>query len=126
MPNSPTAPLAFTIDRGNGGRPDLRAQLTLDPRTSEVAKWEPFASNNMGRQLRLWSRWVHTGEAGGLFGQTLAGLASLGGAVLVYTGFALAWRRFFFKRTGQSGRQQSTTGERQPQDEVTPMLTETR
>ena len=30
-----------------------------------------------------------------LFGLALSGLACLGGCVLVYTGFALAWRRFF-------------------------------
>jgi hypothetical protein len=28
-------------------------------------------------------------------GQTVAGLASLGGAFLVYTGLSLAWRRFY-------------------------------
>lgn len=39
-------------------------------------------------------RFAHTGEYYGLAGQTLAGLASAGGAVLVYTGLALAWRRF--------------------------------
>jgi uncharacterized iron-regulated membrane protein len=37
---------------------------------------------------------VHTGEAGGVIGQTLAGIASLAGVVLVWTGLALTWRRF--------------------------------
>ena len=32
-----------------------------------------------------------------MVGQTIAGLASLGAAVLVYTGLALSWRRFFGK-----------------------------
>ncbi len=36
-----------------------------------------------------------TGEAFGLLGQTIAGLVSAGGCVLVYTGLALSWRRFF-------------------------------
>ena len=40
-----------------------------------------------------WLRFIHTGEAFGLAGQTVAGLVSAGGAVLVYTGLALALRR---------------------------------
>ena len=91
---SPAAPLTFSIERGYRGRPDLRSQLTLDPTTGEVVRWEPFSSFNLGRQLRSWARFAHTGEAGGVAGQTVAALASAGAAVLVWTGFALAWRRF--------------------------------
>ena len=91
-------PVTFTINRGHRGRPDLRSQLTLDRASGEVVKWEPFASQSLGRRLRSWTRWVHTGEAGGFLGQTLAGIASAAGAVLVWTGFALAWRRFFPKK----------------------------
>jgi catecholate siderophore receptor len=81
LPASADAPVAFTIARGDRGRPDLRAQLTLDRRSGAVVSWEPFASQSRGRRLRAWRRWVHTGAA-----------------VLVWTGFALAWRRFFPRR----------------------------
>lgn len=91
---SPTAPLTFSIEQGHRGRPDLRSQLTLDSKTGEVVRWEPFSSFNSGRKLRTWGRFVHTGEAGGALGQTIAALASAGAGVLVCTGFALAWRRF--------------------------------
>lgn len=102
---SPSAPLTFSIEQGQRGRPDLRSQLTLDPKTGELVRWEPFASFSLGRQLRSWARFVHTGEADGVFGQTIAALASAGAAVLVCTGFALAWRRFRErKRRGQSMR----------------------
>ncbi|MEO6993608.1 MAG: PepSY-associated TM helix domain-containing protein, partial [Lacunisphaera sp.] len=47
------------------------------------------------RQIRTWTRFLHTGQAVGWIGQLIAGLACLGGCVLAYTGFALAWRRFF-------------------------------
>jgi len=87
-------PAVFTIVSGGRGRPDLRAQLTLDRGTGEVVKWEPFATQSLARRLRSWGRWVHTGEAGGFLGQTLAGLASAGAAVLVWTGSALSFRRF--------------------------------
>jgi len=91
---SPSAPLTFSIEQAPRGRPDLRSQLTLDPTTGEVVRWEPFSSFNAGRRLRSWARFVHTGEAGGAVGQTLAALASGGALMLVWTGFSLAWRRF--------------------------------
>jgi uncharacterized iron-regulated membrane protein len=97
LPRSADAPVAFTILSGGRGRPDLRAQLSFDRATGEVASWQPYASQSTGRKVRAWMRWLHTGEAGGFLGQTLAGLASAGAAVLVWTGLALSWRRFFSK-----------------------------
>jgi len=91
---SPPAPLTFSIEQGQRGRPDLRSQLTLDPKTGEVVRSETFANFNLGRRLRSWARFVHTGEAGGALGQTIAALASTGAVLLVCTGFVLAWRRF--------------------------------
>ncbi len=72
--------------------------LTLNPFTGEALKTEGFADLTTARQIRSWTRYLHTGEALGFGGQLLATLACLGGCVLVYTGFALAWRRFFFKK----------------------------
>ncbi|HYG61641.1 MAG TPA: PepSY-associated TM helix domain-containing protein [Thermoanaerobaculia bacterium] len=109
LPESADAPVTFTINRGHRGRPDLRSQLTLDRARGEVVTWEPFASQSLGRRLRTWTRWIHTGEAGGVLGQTLAGIASAAGAVLVWTGFALAWRRLVPKR--QSKKQTLTAEE---------------
>lgn len=106
IPGSATAPLPFTIDQGTGARPDLRATLTLDAATGEVEKWEPYTDNSPARKVRLWVRWIHTGEAGGFIGQTIAGVASAGGAVLVYTGLALAYRRFT-KRKQKTARAKS-------------------
>jgi uncharacterized iron-regulated membrane protein len=93
LPNPSQETLAFAIDQGNGGRPDLRSQLTLNTATGAVARWEPFSSYNRGRQLRAWARFTHTGEAFGLGGQTIAALASAGASLLVFTGLALALRR---------------------------------
>jgi hypothetical protein len=39
-------------------------------------------------------RFIHTGEAGGIAGQTVAGIVSGGAVFLVYTGLALRLRRF--------------------------------
>ncbi|MBS0658902.1 MAG: PepSY domain-containing protein [Verrucomicrobia bacterium] len=72
----------------------------LDPYTGAVLKAESFADLNPGRKARSWLRFLHTGEALGLVGQFVAGVASLGGLVLVWTGYALAWRRFRAWRNG--------------------------
>jgi uncharacterized iron-regulated membrane protein len=95
LPNPPANALTFSIDRGNGGRPDLRSQLTLDRATGEIVRWEVFSGYNRGRQLRAWARFTHTGEAGGLLGQTMAVIASAGASLLVFTGLSLGVRRFF-------------------------------
>jgi uncharacterized iron-regulated membrane protein len=87
------APLTFTIDAGEGGQPQKRSQLTLDRKTGDVSKFEPFSSFSSGRKLRSILRFAHTGEIAGRAGQAIAGLVSLGGAFLVWTGLALAWRR---------------------------------
>jgi uncharacterized iron-regulated membrane protein len=94
MPVSNRAPWLFTIDEGYPGQPQLRGTLTVDRETGEAARWETFDSLDPGRRFRTWLRFVHTGEYYGLIGQTIAGIASAGGAVLVFTGLALAWRRF--------------------------------
>jgi uncharacterized iron-regulated membrane protein len=94
VPANTSAPVAFTIDRGTGGQPQLRATLTLDRATGEVARWETFEAQTLGRRLRSISRFAHTGEVLGATGQTIAGIASAGGVVLVWTGLALALRRF--------------------------------
>lgn len=94
LPSAQDATATFTIDTGDGGQPQKRSQLTLDRKTGEVVRWEPFASYTTGRKLRSYLRFAHTGEVAGLPGQTIAGLVSAGGAVLVWTGLALAWRRF--------------------------------
>lgn len=85
----------FTIDAGNGGQPQKRSTLTLHSATADVVRLETFADAPAGRRLRMWSRFVHTGEYYGVAGQTIAGLASFAGVMLVWTGKSLALRRFF-------------------------------
>jgi uncharacterized iron-regulated membrane protein len=94
LPASPAAPLAFAIDKGDGGQPHLRSTLTLERQTGAVVSYEAFADLTLGRRIRNVMRFAHTGEVLGIPGQTIAGIVSAGGAVLVWTGIALAWRRF--------------------------------
>lgn len=69
-------------------------QIHLDPFTGKILQREGFGDQNLGRQVRSWTRFLHTGEALGVVGKAIAGLASAGALLLVWTGFALTWRRF--------------------------------
>lgn len=84
----------FTIEEGIYWNIFARSTLTIDTKTAEVSKWEPYGAQNSGRQLRSWIRFTHTGETGGNVGKFLGFLACVGGAFLVWTGISLALRRF--------------------------------
>ncbi|MEO8464495.1 MAG: PepSY-associated TM helix domain-containing protein [Gammaproteobacteria bacterium] len=93
----------FTIDQGNGGQPQRRHTLTLDTATGDVQAWAPFSSQTPGQRLRSWIRFLHTGEALGIVGQTIAAIVSATSVIMVWTGLALAWRRLIsplFRRRG--------------------------
>jgi uncharacterized iron-regulated membrane protein len=94
VPGSGKGPVSFTIDLAHRGRPDQRSMVSIARGTGEVVQAESFSDFNRGRKARTWLRWIHTGEAGGIAGQTIAGLVTGGAAVLVWTGLALTLRRF--------------------------------
>jgi uncharacterized iron-regulated membrane protein len=93
LATSERAPIVLTVDQGYGGQPQKRQTLTIDRASATIEKNETFESLSAGRRVRSWLRFAHTGEFYGLTGQTIAGIVSAGGAVLVYTGIALALRR---------------------------------
>lgn len=78
-------------------------QLQVHPFTGEILQRSSFAAQvgeqGLRRALRGLNRTIHTGEVGGVPGQVLAFGACAAGLVLVYTGFALSWRRFFKRRS---------------------------
>ena len=95
----PAPPPASIVLREPGSWPrTATTTLYLNPFTGEQLRRETFADLTPGRRARTWTRFLHTGEALGLVGQFVAGLACVGGCMLVYTGFALSWRRFFSRR----------------------------
>lgn len=91
-------PLTLSVKEQNARPRFATIQLTLDAKTGAVTRREMYGDYNAGRKVRSWTRFLHTGEALGPVGQAIAGLASFGGLVLVWTGFALAIRRFFAKK----------------------------
>jgi len=82
-------------------------QLRADPFTGQILREERWTELSAGRKARSWMRFLHTGEALDAGGQLAAGLASLGAAVLVWTGLALALRRL-----ARSWRARATLGSR--------------
>ena len=58
-----------------------------------MREWAPFSSQTPGQRLRSWIRFLHTGEALGIVGQTIAAIVSATSVIMVWTGLALAWRR---------------------------------
>lgn len=91
-------PLTVTIREVGSWPRTATTTLTLNPFTGETLSRTGYADLSTARQIRSWTRFLHTGQALGWAGQFVAGLACLGGCFLVYTGFALSWRRFFFKK----------------------------
>ena len=99
MPASANSPVTFVIDQGYAGQPQKRMTLSMNLVSGAVLTSETYDDMTLGRRVRTWLRFVHTGEFYGLPGQTVAGVATAGAAVLVYTGIALALRRLLAWRS---------------------------
>ncbi|QHN02572.1 PepSY domain-containing protein [Granulicella sp. WH15] len=94
LPSAKDPNVMFTLDEGDGGRPQQRAQLVIARKDGQVVRWEPFSANPRGRRWRLYARFLHTGEIFGVAGRFVALMAMVSALMLVWTGFALSLRRF--------------------------------
>lgn len=79
------------------------ALFILDPVDYHEVKWEPTQSIGGFKKWRLVSRIIHTGEVGGAVGQSVAFVTSGILLVLVWTGYVMAWQRFYFLVKGRRG-----------------------
>jgi uncharacterized iron-regulated membrane protein len=113
LPVAGSREVQFALDRGNGGRPQHRRELLLDAASGAVVASRPFSSETPGRQARSIIRFLHTGEALGMAGQTVAGIVSLTSTIMVWTGLALACRRLIVPLWARRGkRRRRDAGER--------------
>lgn len=83
----------FAVAEGNTYRPDLKTQYFFNAETGAQSRITNFDSLSTSRKIRGWTRFGHTGEIFGLTGQSIATFVSFVGAILVWTGLALAYRR---------------------------------
>ena len=100
LPASVHEPVVIAVDRGTGRQPSRSEDLLFDRATGELVARAGYPTFSRGFKIRRWLRFAHTGEVYGVIGQSIAGLASLGVAVMAWTGLAMSWRRFF----GSAGR----------------------
>ena len=94
LPSSSMNSQEYQVDLGNGGEPQKRYSVTLDSITGNVIQQTSFDDMSTYRKARSYIRFLHTGEAFGLLGQTLAGVASLLACLLIYTGLMMSIRRW--------------------------------
>jgi uncharacterized iron-regulated membrane protein len=85
--------ITFVASYGDPNVAANRATLTFNRRTGELTHTESFATATPARKARLLLVPIHRGEVLGLPGMAIAAVTCLGTLVLVYTGFALSWRR---------------------------------
>jgi uncharacterized iron-regulated membrane protein len=93
LPPRPGGPVSFSISDREHWNSFARSTLSLNGVTGAETSWEPYAQFSRGQKLRGWMRYAHTGELGGRVSELVAGVASAGGAFLVWTGISLAVRR---------------------------------
>lgn len=94
MPDARSDAARIAVAEGNTYRPDLRWTLEVDRASASLVSSTGYADLSPARKIRAWVRFGHTGEVFGLWGQSLATVASAVGVLLVWTGFALVWRRW--------------------------------
>ena len=98
LPQGSARTMAVSITEGTANRPDRRVQLTVDATTGAVIGRQGYNDTDPARRVRSWARPIHTGEAFGLVGQTIAALASAAVVLLAITGFTMAFRRLVRSR----------------------------
>ena len=103
IPSGAEGPVSFTITDAAHWNRFARSQLVVSGARGTIVRWEPYSDITRGQRWRGWARFAHTGELGGLAGQMLAGLASAGAALLVWTGVSLAFRRLVRVRSSARG-----------------------
>ncbi|MET0263257.1 MAG: PepSY-associated TM helix domain-containing protein [Rariglobus sp.] len=92
------APVKLEVMRDDTMPSRAYVPVELDPFTGEVLQAVRFEDRSPGLRARVWIRFLHTGAGFGLTGKIVVTLATLASLILVYTGFALSWRRFAARR----------------------------
>jgi len=93
--------VSILVWEGAGGEAMKMDFVNVDRATGSITQLKKWQNRDTGERARAIARLGHTGQILGLAGQVLACLACLAGVLLVYTGIALSWRRFFGrKRSG--------------------------
>lgn len=93
MPREGNTQLQVVVAMGEGRQPQKEVTLIYDREQRSLSEVATFGDRSAADRVLGLMLPLHTGEALGLFGQTLALLASVASLILVYTGAALSYRR---------------------------------
>lgn len=93
MPREGNPQLSVVVAMGEGRQPQKEVSLSYDRERQLLTETETFGDRSAADRVLGLMLPLHTGEALGLGGQTLALLASIASLILVYTGVALSYRR---------------------------------
>lgn len=93
LPQASAMTIDVAVDQGTGGEPHKKTTLTYDRVSGQLLGTQTFQNRSTASKVLSYFRWVHTGEAHGLIGQTIAGIVSALAVLMTWTGAALAWRR---------------------------------
>lgn len=104
VPEAGSRTVSFQVDAGSGRQPHKRTTVMLDAYSGKVVGSSVFSDLPAASRAISWNRYLHTGESFGLIGQTIAGLVSFASLIMVWTGFALAWRRLIVPLYRRRGR----------------------
>lgn len=92
-PRDANSPAEMRIAYDFSMAPTQEKTLSLDPMTGEVVGEFGWEQMTKAQQVDQVFRRLHTGEFYGIAGQTIAGVVSIFACFMVWTGWALAWRR---------------------------------
>lgn len=104
--------VSVMVDTGPGNQVSKQTTYVLDKSSGAVVSVTPYDDLPIERKVGVMQRFGHTGEAFGLIGQIVFGLASLASALMAYTGLALAWRRLIlplFRKKAAASRREATS-----------------
>lgn len=83
----------FHVSNGDSANPLNRTTLSFNRRSGELTRSTRFVDQPIQQQLRPLVVPIHRGDILGTTGRIIAFTACLAALTLVYTGFALSWRR---------------------------------
>lgn len=92
LPPKPKSAVEIYLIDAHAPHANARTYLYLDAYSGRVLRFTPYDRMGLGEKIYYWTLSIHTGEVGGLFGQTLLFFGALGVPVLAYTGIG-AWLR---------------------------------
>jgi vanillate O-demethylase ferredoxin subunit len=93
IPYKPADPFEIYVIAADAPHANARTYLYLSSQDGSVMKFTPYADMGAGDKIYYWMLSIHTGEIGGVFGQTILALGASGVLVLGFTGVRTWFRR---------------------------------